>query len=123
MARILIAEDDAHTRRIMSMWLTQHGHEVIETTDGMKALAQLESLTVDLVISDMNMPNLNGLGLAKGIREKLRLDVPILMLSSRCDQTELQEEVQPFAVRLFPKPFVPSRLVIEIERLLTSVVA
>lgn len=123
MARILIAEDDAHTRRIMSMWLQQNGHEVTETRDGVEAMETVETGAFDLLISDMNMPRLNGLGLAKAVREKLGLELPMLMLSSRCDQAELQSEVQPFGVRLFPKPFVPSRLVLEIERMLASPVA
>jgi CheY-like chemotaxis protein len=123
MARILIADDDAHTRRIMTMWLRQNGHDVTEAHDGAEALEVIETGTFDLLISDMNMPRLNGLGLAKAVREKLNLELPILMLSSRCDQAGLQTEVRPFGVRLFPKPFVPSRLVLEIERMLVGSMA
>ena len=120
MARILVAEDDAHIIRIMSLWLRQHGHEVIETRNGADALKQLETESVDVIITDMNMPILDGCGLATGVRQQLKLDTPILMLSSRCDQFELRERTRPLGVTLYPKPFVPSRLVLEIDRLLAG---
>lgn len=118
MAKLLIAEDDAHVIRVMKLWLDQHGHDVIEARNGRIALDYLRSDSVDILISDMNMPELDGLGLARAVREELGLALPILMLSSRCDQHELSERARPYGVTLYPKPFIPSRLVNEIDRLL-----
>lgn len=118
MARVLIAEDDPHIIRVMSLWLRQHGHTVFETPNGAVALETLSREPVDVLISDMNMPEMNGLALSQAVREQLHLEIPILVLSSRCDLYELNEQVRPFGVQLFPKPFVPSRLVAEIDRLL-----
>lgn len=118
MARILIADDDAHTVRVMSIWLKRNGHEVVETRNGAQALEKLKETRVDLVLSDMNMPVLNGTGLLRGIREELKLEVPFIMLTSRCDQDELIQQVKPLHGELFPKPFVPSRLVMRIEEIL-----
>jgi CheY-like chemotaxis protein len=122
MARILIAEDEPHILRVMSLWLKRNGHHVIETPNGLAALKRLEQEDVDLVISDINMPVLDGLGLIEAVRavggECKDRNVPFLMLSSRCDQISLAEKVEGRNVCLYPKPFVPSRLVAEIDRLL-----
>lgn len=118
MARILIAEDEPHIIRVMSLWLRRHGHEVLEAPNGAAALELLDNETVDLIISDINMPVLDGLGLVKALREDRGLDLPILMLSARCDQSELAAQVKSYDVQLLPKPFVPSQLVADIDRLL-----
>ena len=119
MATILVVDDDAHTVRIMSMWLTRHGHDVIEARNGQIALETLRGNPVDIVISDMNMPLLDGLGLLTAAREQLALGMPFLILSSRCDQAELARKIEPLGGRVYPKPFVPSRLVADVERVLT----
>lgn len=120
MARILIAEDDAHILRILSMWLTRNGHEVVETSDGLKAKEALSHREVDLVVSDVNMPGLDGNGLVRWLRSEHGCNVPIILLSSRSDHVTLGKDLEPFGVRLHPKPFSPSRLVVEIERLLSA---
>ena len=118
MARILIAEDEPPIIRLMTMWLTRQGHTVTEARNGAEALEKLDANGADLVVSDMNMPVLDGLGLIRAIREDRRLDMPVVMLSSRCDQASLAQQVGAYNVNLFPKPFTPSRLVEEIDRLL-----
>jgi DNA-binding response OmpR family regulator len=115
MASILIVEDDVHQMRLLSMWLRRNGHDVTAVRGGEEAQALL---SVELIISDVNMPNVDGIELVNWIRNERRLDVPVLMLSSRCDQAELTERLAGCATRVLPKPFSPSRLVMEIENLL-----
>lgn len=122
MPKILIADDEAYIVRVIAMWLRRHGYDTVEASDGAQALEILDHQTVDLIISDMNMPEVDGLELVRVIREERGLDVPILLLSARCDQEKLSEQMEPYHVRLYPKPFVPSRLVADIERLLNSAV-
>lgn len=119
MARILIIDDEAHIARVLALWLKQHGHEVLEACNGEEALGVLAGQAVEMIISDMNMPRLDGLGLVKRVREGLRLEIPIILLSARCDQTNLAEKLAPYRVRLLPKPFVPSRLMADVEETLT----
>ncbi|MHC5108620.1 MAG: response regulator [Planctomycetota bacterium] len=121
MARILITDDDAHVVRIMSMWLARQGHEVLEARSGQAALDLLDQHEVDFIISDVNMPGMNGIEFLRATREQKNVGVPFLLISSRCDQRELREIVKPLGARLYPKPFVPSKLVADIEEMLSSV--
>jgi len=121
MARILIADDDAHIARVMSMWLNRHGHETVCAADGKDALELVRGGRIELVITDMNMPQLDGLGFIKEVRELTRgtgAGIPILLLTARCDQRALVQSLTPYGVSVYPKPFLPSQLVEEIDRLL-----
>lgn len=120
MHTILIAEDEAHILRVMSMWLNRHGYRVLEAGNGVEALELLDRENVDLIISDMNMPEMDGLAVIEAIRSERDLDIPILLLTARCDQGSLAEKLRPYDVRIYPKPFIPSRLVSEIDILLKS---
>ena len=121
MATILIVEDEAHTARVMSMWLSRHGHQILEAPHGQVALQMLERQRIDMIISDMNMPVMDGLGLVKAVREERHLDIPFLLMTARCDQSDLAAALEPYHVQLIPKPFVPSRLVADIQRMLGAV--
>ncbi len=122
MPRILIADDEAYIVRVISMWLRRHGYDILEASDGAMALDVLDSQTVDLIISDMNMPRIDGLELVRIVREERGLDVPFMLLTARCDQEKLFRQMEPYDVHLYPKPFVPSRLVADIARLLNTAV-
>jgi len=122
-AKILVADDDAFIVRIMSMWLTRHGHEVVCVQNGQQALDQIQSGNIDVVISDMNMPVLDGAGLVKQVRERLKLTLPILILSARCDRDNLSEIMRGYDVRIYPKPFLPSQIVAEINQLVGQTAA
>lgn len=65
---ILVVEDDPATRRLYKFFLLDGGYTVLEAEDGVAALEQLASQHFDLVITDMNMPRMDGLGLIKAIR-------------------------------------------------------
>lgn len=118
MAKLLIIDDEAHIARVLVLWLKRHHHEVLEACNGMEALDILRKQPVDMIISDMNMPVLDGLAMVKKVRTELHLDMPILLLSARCDQSNLAEKLAPYRARLLPKPFVPSRLMADIEETL-----
>ncbi len=120
MAKILVVEDEAHIARVMTMWLTRHGHNIVVAANGRVALDILDREEVDLIISDMNMPVLDGLGLATAVRKERGLRMPILLITARCDQRALMTQLEPLKVKICSKPFVPSRLVTDIENLLAE---
>ncbi|MBN1513975.1 MAG: response regulator transcription factor [Phycisphaerae bacterium] len=126
MARILIVEDNAHQASLLSMWLRKNRHEVEVASNGADAQARLQAddraedgRCIDILISDVNMPEMTGIELVRWVRHERGLDIPILILSSRCDQADLAGELGSQSVRIFAKPFSPSRLVAEIENILT----
>jgi CheY-like chemotaxis protein len=120
MAKILLAEDDAHVMRLMSIWLERNGHEVIETRNGAEAQVQLQGGGIDCLVTDINMPVLDGLKLVRWMRDDAGLDLPVIMLSARCDQQNIDRSLEGYRVSLHPKPFSPSRLIAEIEGMLTA---
>ena len=120
MPKILIVEDEVHILRVMALWIERHGHEVLEAGDGFAALEVLDDHAVDLIISDMNMPRMNGLTLLRAVRLERKLDMPFILMTARCDQEDLRDKMEPYGVQLYAKPFVPSRLVAEIDRLIKA---
>ena len=118
MARILLVDDDAHIARVLSIWLTRHGHTALCAANGKAALACLRARPVDLVITDMNMPELDGLAFIKELRRSVGDALPVMVLSARCDQQEMVDALAAYGVPVYPKPFLPSYMVAEIHRML-----
>jgi len=120
MARILVTDDDAHMLRVLAMWLARNGHDVLEASNGRAAIEILEHESVDMIVSDINMPEMNGVELARWLRGERGLATPMILLSSRCDQMRIAEELRPLGIAIHPKPFSPSRLMTQIETALTN---
>jgi two-component system chemotaxis response regulator CheY len=78
---VLIVEDDAATRRLYKFMLTNGGYPVIEAEDGMAALEQLARHHCDLVITDMNMPRMDGMELIQAIRRDYN-DVYVILITA-----------------------------------------
>lgn len=120
MARILVTDDDAYMLRVLAMWLGHNGHQVLEASNGKMATEILESESVDMIVSDINMPEMNGVELAQWLRGEKGLNTPMILLSSRCDQMQIAEQLSPLGISIHPKPFSPSRLMAQIEAALTD---
>lgn len=119
MPKILVVDDEAHIVRVLAIWLGRHAYDVIAASNGAAALDILERERVDIIITDMNMPHVDGLELVRILREERGIDVPILLLTARCDQQSIVRQMRKHGVRVYPKPFVPSRLVADIDRMLS----
>jgi len=115
MARILITDDDAYMLRILAMWLGHNGHQVVEARNGKLATKILENESIDLIVSDINMPEMSGVELAEWVRHERGLNTPMILLSSRCDQMQLSEKLGLPGISVHPKPFSPSRLMAQID--------
>ena len=78
---ILVADDSPSIRKFVSFSLTMQGYEVISACDGMEALEKLPNAKVDLVVTDLNMPNMDGFELIKAIRANPEYEeLPIIIL-------------------------------------------
>ena len=82
MFRILVVEDDAHTRKLMCAVLSQHGYDPLSACDGIEALEMLDSHHVDLIVLDLMMPRMDGYELTEQLRRG-GSDIPILMVTAK----------------------------------------
>ncbi|MCK9797962.1 two-component system response regulator [Pseudomonas chlororaphis] len=116
---ILIVDDSMSMRQLVKMTLTGAGHQVIEACDGRDALAKLDGRKVNLIISDVNMPNLDGIGLVKAVkaRNEYRF-TPIVMLTTESEQSKKAEGQAAGARAWIVKPFQPQQLLAAVEKLL-----
>ncbi len=95
------------------------GFEVVAASDGMEAIEKLPGLKVDLIITDLNMPNLDGFELIKCIRENPTLkETPIIILSSLAGSAEIERGMQVGANSYLVKPFDPKRVQYEVSKYL-----
>jgi DNA-binding NtrC family response regulator len=101
-ASVLVVEDDHWGRKIISDILRRDGYEVVEASDGAQAIELLEHRSFDLIISDVVMPNLDGLKLLDHIR-RLSPRTPVILMSGYFK--ELGEYVQLDKTEFLQKPF------------------
>lgn len=113
MAKTILAVDDSKTMRDMvSFTLKEAGYEVVDAEDGRQALEKLKSSRVDAVITDLNMPNMNGFELIRALRsDPAYKNAPILMLTTEGDDAKKQEGKSAGATGWIVKPFNPEKLV------------
>jgi type IV pilus assembly protein PilB len=87
--RILIADDDPQMRRLVRSILERDGYDVTEAGDGLDAIDQIESKQFDLMVLDVDMPRLDGLGVLEELRARVTTSgVPVIVLTARTDDTE-----------------------------------
>lgn len=119
MAKILAVDDSASMRQMVSFTLKGAGHEVVEASDGTEALKIAEGQSVDLVLSDVNMPNMNGIDLCKNLRQLPSYKfTPILMLTTESAGDKKQEGKSAGATGWIVKPFNPDQLLTTIKKVL-----
>ncbi len=119
MAKILIADDDAHIREVVRYALERAGHSVIEAADGDAALEALRQEAPDLLLLDIVMPGPDGLEVCQRVRRNSQ--VPILFLSSRDEELDRVLGLEIGADDYVSKPFSPRELVARVKALLRRV--
>ena len=111
---ILLVDDEEAYRELISRVLTKAGYEVLQAADGLQALSLLEESNVDLVISDILMPNLNGYGLVARLRAKWPT-MPVILTTGFLSQ-EAAKSMMNGSVDFIPKPINAERLLEMIQR-------
>ncbi len=92
---ILVADDSPTIRKFVSISLKVKGFEIIQVSDGMEALEILPTEQIDLVITDLNMPNIDGFELIRTIRSNEDYkEIPIIILSSLSSSEEIEKGIQ-----------------------------
>lgn len=119
MTTILTVDDTASMRQMISFTLGSVGYDVIQACDGAEALKLARDRKVDLVIADVNMPNMDGISLVKSLRT---LDAyrftPILMLTTESQEDMRTKGKRAGATGWIVKPFNPEQLVNVVKKVL-----
>lgn len=120
MARILVAEDDKNTNKLICAVLRRAGHEPLPAFDGQDALDVLDKNHVDLLVSDVMMPRMSGFELTRALRDT-GYDLPILMLTAKQGQEALREGFLAGTDDYLTKPADMSELVLRVAALFAAV--
>ena len=119
MARILVVDDSASMRQMVAFTLKGAGNEVVEKSDGVEALACAKSASFDLVITDVNMPNMDGITLTKELRALPNYRfTPILTLTTESSAEKKMAGKQAGATGWLVKPFNPDQLLATAKKVL-----
>lgn len=122
MATVLLAEDDADIRLLMTFKLEQAGHKVRAFGDGASALADAHEHPPDLAVLDVLMPGMTGLELCGALRKNpATADVLVILLTARAQQPDITAGLAAGATDYIVKPFSPRELAARIETLLARV--
>ena len=115
--RVLTVDDSASMRALLNHALSTNGFDVVQADDGVHGLEVLEGETPDVIITDINMPRLDGFGFIEGVRKDERhRAVPILVLTTESDSTKKERARAAGATGWIVKPFNPTKLVDAIRR-------
>ena len=115
----LIVDDSASMRQLVGFALREAGHEVIEAVNGKDGLGKASAKKVDLVVTDLNMPEMNGIDLIKQLRARPEYKfTPIIMLTTESQESKKQEGQAAGAKAWVVKPFKPDQMLNAVSKLI-----
>lgn len=115
---IMIVDDSASMRQVVGIALKGAGYTVLEGRDGQDALTKLTGQKVHLIISDVNMPNMDGISFVKAVKQLPSYKfTPIIMLTTESDESKKREGQAAGAKAWVVKPFKPEQLLGAVQKL------
>ena len=116
--RILVVDDEASMRDVLSIMLHREGYQVDTAVDGAQAVTHLRDHTYDLVISDIKMPRMTGLELLKAVRASDDYkDIPFLMVTAEAQKQNVLDAVQAGVSNYVNKPFTAEQISDKLEKM------
>ena len=116
---IMTVDDSASVRQMVSFTLKQSGYQVIEAVDGRDALSKLNGASVHMLLTDLNMPNMDGIELIRNVRANSSCKfIPIVMLTTESQAEKKQEGKTAGATGWIVKPFKPEQLLAVVKKVL-----
>lgn len=116
--KILIVDDSASIRQVVAIALRGAGYEVIDACDGKDALTKLNGDKINLIISDVNMPNMDGITFLKEVKKNPRYKfTPVIMLTTEAGQEKMAEGRAAGAKAWVVKPFQPPQMLDAVAKL------
>jgi DNA-binding response OmpR family regulator len=121
MARILIAEDEPDIRELVAFTLRFAGHEVTTTMNGEEAYHTAQDMIPDLIMMDVRMPRMTGYDACRAMKQIPALkDIPVVFLSAKGQDSEIQTGIEAGAEEYLLKPFAPDQLVERVKAILSK---
>lgn len=116
---VMVVDDSSSVRQVVSIALKGAGYEVIEARDGQDALAKLDGQRIHLMISDVNMPNMDGITLVKEVKKLASYKfTPIIMLTTESQEAKKLEGQAAGAKAWVVKPFQPAQMLAAVSKLI-----
>jgi len=117
--KIMTVDDSASLRQMVTFVLRDGGYQIVEAVDGMDALSKLKGQEIDLFLSDVNMPNMDGLELTRQIRAMAQYKfVPIILLTTESHAEKKQQGKAAGATAWIVKPFTPDQLLAVVKKVM-----
>ncbi len=118
---ILIVDDDPHITGMLTRALSRDGFQTVEAANGLEALGYLTSNKVDLVLSDVEMPKMDGLELCQAVKADAALaSIPFVVMSGNTERAKMMRMMQYGAASYFTKPFNITEFIIFINKILSD---
>ncbi|GAB5462716.1 MULTISPECIES: response regulator [Hoeflea] len=115
--KVLTVDDSRTIRNMLLVTLNNAGFDIVQAEDGVEGLEVLEESNPDVIVTDINMPRLDGFGFIEGVRQNDRYRaIPILVLTTESDAEKKNRAREAGATGWIVKPFDPSKLIAAIER-------
>ncbi len=122
MTKILIAEDERDIRELVSFSLQFGGFTVVQASNGVEALERAQAELPDLVLMDVRMPKMTGYEACKQMKQIPAVrDIPVVFLSAKGQESEIQTGLEAGAEEYILKPFAPDDLVKQVQAVLERV--
>lgn len=116
---ILVVDDSASLRQVVAMALKGAGYDVIEAQDGQDALNKLSSARANLIISDVNMPVMDGITFVRELKKLPQCKfTPVIMLTTESQEQKMAEAKAAGAKAWVIKPFKPQQMLAAVEKLI-----
>jgi len=117
--KILVVDDDKTTRKLLSLFLKAKQYEVVTAENGLDAMEKLGTESINLVITDMNMPYMDGIELTKNLRnDENWKNIPIVMVTTEADEDERKKAVEAGVDDYLVKPANAEQITDSIKRIL-----
>ncbi|WP_447791652.1 MULTISPECIES: response regulator [Pseudomonas] len=116
---IMIVDDSASLRQVVSIALKSAGYETVEACDGKDALSKLDGRKLHLIISDVNMPNMDGLSFVRAAKQLPAYKfTPVIMLTTEVSDAKKQEGQAAGAKAWVVKPFQPAQMLTAVSKII-----
>ena len=120
--KILIVDDDKTTRKLLSLYLKGKGYEIVTAENGLDAMEKLGMDNINLIVSDMNMPYMDGIELTKTLKtDPAWKHIPIIMVTTEADEDEKVKDLEAGVDDYLVKPTNADQITDSIKKIIKKI--